>query len=232
MILDRFKEVRVNWIFSSICIISVFFIACSNSSSSSTSDIFPSQSTLPYYSEASFTPHWREGNDTAVFFRHTISDFHFTNQKGDTVGSRQLKGKIYVAGFFFTACPGICPRLISKMKQVQDTFLYEPGVQLISFSVTPETDGVKELDQYAGIHGIVASKWWLLTGNRDSIYRLARHDFFADEDMGGKKGSNDFLHTENLLLIDREGYIRGVYKGTSPADINWLIRDIHLLLKP
>jgi protein SCO1/2 len=99
----------VNWIFSSICIISGFFIACSNSSSSSTNDIFPSQSALPYYSEASFTPHWREGNDTVVFIRHTISDFHFTNQKGDTVGSRQLKGKIYVAGFFLLPVRAFAP---------------------------------------------------------------------------------------------------------------------------
>ncbi len=103
---------------------------------------------------------------------------------------------------------------------------------IVSYSVTPETDQPERLLQYANTYGIDSNKWWLLTGNRDSIYRLARRDYFADEDMGMQKTSQDFLHTENLLLIDQNRKIRGVYKGTSLAEVDWLIKDIQKLLQP
>lgn len=103
---------------------------------------------------------------------------------------------------------------------------------IVSYSVTPETDQPERLLQYANTYGIDSKKWWLLTGNRDSIYRLARRDYFADEDMGMQKTSQDFLHTENLLLIDQNRKIRGVYKGTSLAEVDWLIKDIQKLLQP
>lgn len=189
-------------------------------------------SSLPFYSDPSFTPHWLKDNDSVQFYQHNISAFRLINQEGDTVGSTQLRGKIFVAGFFFTACPGVCPKLINQLKKVQQVFSTEKDIRLICFSVTPELDSVKQLQKYATLHGINSDKWWLLTGNRDSIYKLARRDFFADEDVGMQKGSNDFLHTENLLLIDREGQIRGVYKGTSPVDIDWLLKDIRQLLQP
>lgn len=186
---------------------------------------------LPYYSDPSFTPHWFEG-DESIGKIHTISSFQFVNQLGDTVGSTQLKGRVYVAGFFFTACPGICRNLVGQLKRVQAKFLKEDRLQLICFSVTPENDHVQRLHQYAADHEINATRWWLLTGNRDSIYRLARKDFFADEDLGMKKGSSDFLHTENLLLIDQHGQIRGIYRGTAPVEVDWLIRDIEKISHP
>ncbi|MBU3745448.1 MAG: SCO family protein, partial [Sediminibacterium sp.] len=144
---------------------------------------------------------------------------------------KKLQDKIYVAGFFFTACPGICRNLTQQLKKVQDTYLGNDDIQLLSFSVTPETDNPDKLKMYANTYGIDCKRWWLLTGNRDSIYRLARKDFFADEDMGMQKSSQDFLHTENLLLIDRNRCIRGVYKGTAASEINLLISDIKTLLQ-
>lgn len=114
---------------------------------------------------------------------------------------------------------------------MQDAFPEDNRIQLLSFSVTPETDQPEKLRMYANTYGINSKRWWLLTGNRDSIYRLARKDFFADEDMGMQKSSQDFLHTENLLLIDRDRCIRGVYKGTSAPEINLLIGDIKTLLQ-
>jgi protein SCO1/2 len=207
------------------------FSSCNNPSGKNISAT-ANDSTLPFYSDPSFTPHWLKDNDSLQYYQHTISAFSCINQAGDTVGSFQLRGKVYIAGFFFTACPGVCPKLINQLKRVQQVFANERDVRLVCFSVTPEIDSVKQLKKYAAHHGINAYKWWLLTGNRDSIYRLARRDFFADEDLGMQKGSNEFLHTENLLLIDREGHIRGVYKGTSPVDIDWLLKDIRQLLHP
>lgn len=154
------------------------------------------------------------------------------NQLGDTITESSLTGKVYVAGFFFTACPGICRNLTLQLKRVQEKFIVDNRIMIVSYSVTPETDQPERLLQYANTYGIDSKKWWLLTGNRDSIYRLARRDYFADEDMGMQKTSQDFLHTENLLLIDQNRKIRGVYKGTSSAEVDWLIKDIQKLLQP
>jgi protein SCO1/2 len=99
----------------------------------------------------------------------------------------------------------------------------------LSHSVTPESDNVTRLQQYAHAFGVMKNKWHLVTGKREEIYGIARNAYFADEDMGIKKSSNDFLHTENMLLIDKHSRIRGVYKGTSVKDVNDMIADIKIL---
>lgn len=186
---------------------------------------------LPFYTSADFTPQWISTTDPAYTGIHAIPDFQFTDQLGKTVTAKTVAGKIYVAGFFFTACPGICKRLTNHLALVQKAYLADDDVRILSHSVTPDADSVARLQQYAAGYGVVSDKWFLLTGNRDSIYNLARKAYFADEDMGTQKNSSDFLHTENLLLIDRHRRIRGVYKGTSLKDVNDLIADISLLKK-
>ena len=187
---------------------------------------------LPYYSDPGFTPHWKNTETNPAYFQHHIAPFRLVNQLGDTITEKNLTGKIYVAGFFFTACPGICRNLTLQLKRVQERFLQENRVVLMSYSVTPETDQPDKLLQYANTNGINSKRWWLLTGNRDSIYQLARRDYFADEDMGMQKTSKDFLHTENLLLIDQNRAIRGIYKGTSATEVDLLMKDIQKLLLP
>ncbi len=184
---------------------------------------------LPFYTSADFTPQWISTTDPAYTGIHTIPDFQFTDQQGKTVTEKTVAGKIYVAGFFFTACPGICKRLTNHLALVQKAYLADEDLRILSHSVTPDADSVARLQQYAADYGVISDKWFLLTGNRDSIYILARKAYFADEDMGTQKNSSDFLHTENLLLIDRHRRIRGVYKGTSLKDVNDLIADIRLL---
>lgn len=184
---------------------------------------------LPFYTSADFTPQWISTTDPAYTGIHAIPDFQFTDQQGKMVSAKTVAGKIYVAGFFFTACPGICKRLTNHLALVQKAYLADDDVRILSHSVTPDADSVARLQQYAADYGVVSDKWFLLTGNRDSIYTLARKAYFADEDMGTQKNSSDFLHTENLLLIDRHRRIRGVYKGTSLKDVNDLIADIRLL---
>ena len=188
--------------------------------------------TLPYYSDPGFTPHWKNTETNPAYFQHHIAPFRLVNQLGDTITEKNLTGKIYVAGFFFTACPGICRNLTLQLKRVQEQFLQENRIVLMSYSVTPETDQPDKLLKYANTYGINSKRWWLLTGNRDSIYQLARRDYFADEDMGMQKTSKDFLHTENLLLIDQNRAIRGIYKGTSAAEVDLLMKDIQKLLLP
>ena len=190
----------------------------------------PAARVLPFYTAADFTPQWIDRSSSAAYNAiHTIPPFSFTNQEGNTVTEKTFAGKIYVADFFFTSCPGICKRLTTNLTLVQTAFKTDDQVLLLSHSVTPDIDSVPRLKQYAEEYGVITNKWYLVTGNRDEIYGIAREAYFADEDMGVKKSSSDFLHTENMLLIDKHRRIRGIYKGTSVKDVNDLIADIRIL---
>jgi protein SCO1/2 len=184
---------------------------------------------LPFYSTPDFTPQWIDQTSGDYSKIHVIRDFNFINQYGEAVSNETFKGKIYVADFFFTSCPGICKRLTASLLLVQKAFAQDSNVLLISHSVTPETDDVKTLFRYAVATGVMRNKWQLVTGDHDKIYSIARDSYFADEDLGLKKSTKDFLHTENVLLIDKHKRIRGVYKGTSLKDIDNLIADIKML---
>jgi protein SCO1/2 len=210
-------------------LLSLFFLYCNTPSNQ---PAIAADTSLPYYSDPGFTPHWKNTDTNTAFFQHQIEPFRLLNQLGDTITEKNLTGKIYVAGFFFTACPGICRNLTLQLKRVQEQYLQDNRIMLVSYSVTPETDQPNKLLLYANTYGINSKRWWLLTGNRDSIYQLARRDYFADEDMGMQKTSKDFLHTENLLLIDQNRAIRGIYKGTSAAEVDLLMKDIQKLLHP
>jgi protein SCO1/2 len=187
------------------------------------------QVVLPFYTAADFTPQWIDSSAKTYNSIHSIPSFSFINQAGDSVTEKTMVGKIYVADFFFTSCPGICKRLSTNLALVQEAYKGDNNVMLLSHSVTPENDSVPRLKQYADAFGAIPGKWNLVTGNRQQIYRIAREAYFADEDMGREKNENDFLHTENFLLIDSHRRIRGVYKGTSVADVNNLIADIKTL---
>lgn len=184
---------------------------------------------LPYYTNASFTPEWYNDKDTALKSIHSIPAFSFINQNGDTVTNHTFSQKIYVANFFFTTCPGICKNLTANLKPVQKAFEKDSNVLLISHSVMPATDNVAKLKKYAEENGIINNKWHLVTGDKEAIYTIARKAYFADEDLGKQLTVNDFLHTENVLLIDQHKRIRGVYKGISAIEMENLIKDIQLL---
>ena len=184
---------------------------------------------LPFYTTAEFTPQWIDKSAREYSNIHTIPDFTFINQQGDTITEKTFLGKIYVANFFFTTCPGICKKLTTNLGLVQNAFEKDTTLLLLSHSVTPEKDNSQRLKEYANEHGVLSNKWHLVTGNREKIYFIARNAYFADEDMGEKKTKDDFLHTENVLLIDKHRRIRGVYKGTSVQEMNNLISDITLL---
>lgn len=183
---------------------------------------------LPYYITADFTPHWLSEKELQQPV-HRIPPFSFINQSGESITEQSVRGKIYVANFFFTNCPGICKRLTNNISLVQDAYKEDKEVLILSHSVTPETDSVPRLYQYALQYKINQQQWHLLTGKRSELYAIARKFYFADEDLGAVQVKNDFLHTENVLLIDKQRRIRGVYKGTSEADVRNLITDIKRL---
>jgi protein SCO1/2 len=185
---------------------------------------------LPYYADASFTPHWLPvGSDSLDAF-HQISPFTLINQLGDTITEESLAGKVYVADFFFTACPGICPKMTGNMGVLQEEFRFNPEVMLLSHSVTPRYDSVSVLQEYAEAKDVDAQKWYLLTGDREEIYRLGRKDYFVEEDLGIEKDLDEFLHTENFVLVDQQRHIRGIYNGLNRASIDQLAADVRTLL--
>jgi protein SCO1/2 len=188
--------------------------------------------TLPYYNSAEFTPHWLSKNNQELSAFHKISEFSLTNQLGQTITKANLKGKVYIANFFFSTCPGICPKIRSNLFKVQNKFIDNDQVVIISHSIQPENDTVKVLQEYAQDNKVVANKWHLLTGDRDDIYKLAREDYFANEDLGKYKDNEDFLHTENLILVDKQGHIRGIYNGLNKTSVGHLLNDINTLLSP
>ena len=187
--------------------------------------------TVPYYNTPDFTPVWLDTPaEVSRQITHTIADFRFRDQTNTLVSQETIAGNVHVANFFFTACPSVCPKMTNLLRAVQDTFRHNPNVVLLSYSVTPWLDSVPRLRAYAARHRIDATHWHLLTGNRKSIYKLARRSYFAEEAIGFTRDSTEFLHTEHLILVDRNRRIRGVYNGTKPLDIDKLIADIRVLL--
>jgi protein SCO1/2 len=191
----------------------------------------PNYERLPFYNTADFTAEWVEPNDKAYASIHRIDHFALQDQSGHLFNSDSLKGKIYTANFFFTACPSICPKMVNNLKTLQDSFRTNNLIQMVSFSVTPQIDSVPRLATYGESMEIDPAKWHLLTGNKGSINTLGRQSFFAEKKEGLLKDSSEFLHTEILLLIDQQARIRGVYKATVAADIAKAISDIKTLLK-
>jgi protein SCO1/2 len=183
---------------------------------------------LPVYQPADFNPELVDTSLQYIKKYHTIADFSLTNQNGQTITQKDYEGKIYVADFFFTTCPSICPIMTKNMATIQEEILDDDEVLLLSHSVTPEIDSVAQLKKYALEKGVVDAKWNLVTGDKKQIYELARKSYLAVKD-DGDGGPYDMIHTENFMLIDKEKRIRGTYDGTNPEEIETLLKDLAIL---
>lgn len=159
---------------------------------------------------------------------HRISDFELVNQMGDTVSLENASGKILVVDFFFARCQTICPVMNQNMAELQESLGDADDILLLSHSVTPQIDSVSVLIEYGERFGADPEKWWLLTGPKAHIYELARRSYFAVLDEGDG-GLQDFIHTENVVLVDPDGRLRGFYDGTSDYAMAQLFSDIGLL---
>jgi len=186
---------------------------------------------MPFINKPDFTPEWINKNDSGYSTIHQIPSFSFTNQNGETITEKTVEGKIYVADFIFTKCAGICPKMTANMGFLQDKFQNDDDILLLSHSVTPDMDSVPVLKKYAEAKGVISGKWHLLTGKQTEIYRLAKKEYYAGDTIGYYQTGNEFLHTENFILVDKKRRIRGVYNGTLPLEMERLIEDIGSLKK-
>jgi len=161
---------------------------------------------------------------------HKIPDFKFLNQDSLWVSEKNMAGKIYVADFFFTTCPTICPKMKSQLLRIYDKFAEDDRVRILSHTIDPEFDGVRVLKDYAKKLNITSPRWNLVTGKKTDIYRLGEKSYMvtAQEDANEVGG---FVHSGAFILVDQNRHVRGIYDGTKEEDVNHLIEDIGLLLK-
>lgn len=183
------------------------------------------QESLPYFNTPDFTPNF--GKEAT----HQIGDFSFKDETNATFTQKNIDGKIHLASFIFTSCGSICPIMVENIKTVNDRFQNDSTIIFLSFSVTPWLDTPQRLSDFKRSKEIKSSNWHFLTGTTSEIYQLARKSYFAEEDLGYTKDSSDFLHTEHILLIDRNRHIRGIYNGTLQTDMIQLTDDIGMLKK-
>ena len=167
-------------------------------------------------------------------YGHTIGHFTFLDQDSTLFSDKQIKGKVYVAEYFFTTCKTICPLMNGQMCRVQDVLGKEKDFAMLSFTVDPDNDTPAQLKRYADLHKANPKTWHFLTGSKEQLYRLARRSFFvlkpAEVANQGDVGS-DFIHTNNFVLVDKQRRIRGYYDGTSPSDVDRMIADAKMLLE-
>jgi protein SCO1/2 len=185
---------------------------------------------LPVFNPVDVNPRLVDKSVRNVKRGHKIADFNLINQFGDTITQNTFKDKIYVANFFFTSCKGICPVMATNMKSVQEKFKDDKDILFLSMSVTPLKDSVSVLKKYAKEKGAINNKWHFTTGDKKHIYNLARKSYMAVLDEGDGD-EQDFIHTEQFMLIDKKRQIRGFYDGTKPEDIELLKKNILILKK-
>lgn len=215
-LLYKYRKFFIVLILFSVVTISLFYSA------------LKPQKTLPIYNPADVNP---ELVDSTVQYKskyHTIADFSFVNQNGDTITQKNYEGKIYVADFFFTTCGSICPKMTTNLANVQKAVLNNPKVMLLSHTVFPEVDSIPVLKAYAIKHGVVDSKWNLVTGDKKEIYTMARKSYLAVK-LGRPDQLYDMVHTENFILVDQKRRVRGFYDGTNKDEIKRLLEDINFL---
>ena len=179
----------------------------------------------------------RDGKTINDTIWHSVDDFKFQNQLGRTVSLAELPGKVIVADFFFTRCPSICPKLTANIRKLQDALsskdrfkqLNPAFIQFLSFSVDPERDSVTVLKTYGDKFGINPDVWWLLTGPKKQIYDFSINELklgLAD----GEGVDSNFIHTQKLVLLDKEHVVRGYYNGLDSMDMNKLANDMVFIM--
>jgi protein SCO1 len=172
-----------------------------------------------------------EGKIVKDTIYHKVADFSFINQEGKEISNSTTNGKVYVADFFFTTCPTICPIMKTQMLRVYEKFKDEPDFMILSHTLDPEHDTAKLLKEYAAKIGVEDDKTWqFLTGDQEKIFEIGQTSYLTTA-MSDKNELGGILHSGAFLLVDKEGHIRGVYDGTKEDQVNKLMGDIPRILK-
>lgn len=187
------------------------------------------KSSLPIYGERTAVKTTVDGKEKTDTLYQTIPAFRFADQDGDTVTNKTLAGKVYVADFFFTSCPSICPIMSRNMKTLYDQFKGNDEVRFLSHSIDPRHDSVPELKKYADKLGVTDRRWLFVTGPKSAVYPLAEKSYLVAVNEDGK-APGGFIHQGYFVLVDKEKRIRGAYDGTDKEQVKKLSSDIGVLL--
>ena len=199
-------------------LLTIFFQSCEKS-----------KNELPVFGRSEIVERVVDGKTVYDTIPHTIADFSFINQDSTVITNDTFKDKIYIADFFFTSCPTICPLMKKQMLRVYDRFVEDDNVQILSHTIDPEYDTVALLKEYSERLGVKSSKWHFVTGDKDEIYEIGEMSYMvtAGEDENAPGG---YIHSGAFLLVDKQRRIRGIYDGTIADEVDVLINDINRLL--
>lgn len=162
----------------------------------------------------------------------TVQSFAFTNQDGKTITDKDLQGKVVAVEYFFTTCTGICPRLNNNMRKVYDEFKDENGFLILSHTCDPATDSVTRLKRYADSMQVNTDRWQFLTGRKDSLYFMARESYKIDDPANNPQNiEDDFLHTQFIALVNKNGEVTKIYDGLKQSEMNEMSKEIKKQLK-
>lgn len=203
-----------------------FLVAVNAACGGPSTDAGRATALLPVISDHELTPRWLSEQELTDEGRRKFPEFELTDQAGRSLKRADLEGHVVVANFFFTGCSTLCPRLRGAMAKVRDAYAGADDVRLLSHSVTPELDSPRVLATYAKANAVDGEQWRLLTGQRETLDRLTHEGYLVPK---SRPGEGSVLHTEWLILLDQQQRVRGIYNGTLPIEVGWLIRDVQLL---
>ena len=172
----------------------------------------------------------KNGETIADTIYHTIGDFRVHNQDGKVITNNTFSDKLYVADFFFTTCPSICPVMTAQMLRIYEEYHTNEKVNLVSYTIDPRHDSIPVLKEYADKLEVSSDTWHFVRASMDSIYNLAEKSYMVRA-AEGQFAPGGFIHGGAFALVDSQRRIRGLYDGTRPEDIDRLIAEIKILLK-
>ncbi|MBI3135799.1 MAG: SCO family protein [Bacteroidetes bacterium] len=207
---------------SVLSILSILLLAACGSNTAETTVTPPPVVPLPYLGQHEF-----DGADTLY---HTIPPYTLLAHDSSEFTNDRVAGKIHVVNFFFTSCPSICPAMIEQVKRLQGMTSDIEEIMFLSHTVDPKRDTIPKLQAYIAERNLDTHNWFFLYGDKDYVYDLGMNGYILNA-MEDEKAEGGFLHSEHLVLVDREGHIRGMYVGTETAQVDQLEKDIRKLLK-
>ncbi len=180
-----------------------------------------------------------DGKTTTDTIWHTTGNIKLVNQLGDSVSLYDIQNRVIVADFFFTRCPSVCPKMTANMARLQQSFSHNNKdgrkiidssiVRFLSFSIDPQRDSVPALRRYADKFGVDHDNWWMLTGNKKTIYDFALNELKLGL-VDGEGVDTSFIHSQKFVLLDKDYVVRGYYNGLDTASLSALAKDIGLLM--
>ncbi len=206
--------------------------ACSNNNNTTTAteSTESGERKLPFYGNRTTEVSYVNGAPVIDTIYQNVPEFKLTNQDGKTLTDKDVMGKVYVADFFFTSCPTICPVMKKEMIRVYEKFKGNKDVMILSHTIDPDYDTKEVLKDYATRLGSDGKQWQFLTGKRSDIYRLAEQGYYASVVKDAKEPGG-YAHSGGFILVDRKLRVRGIYDGTNAADVDRLMEDLDILLE-